>query len=67
MYFVGVLVIKSCPTLVTPWAVASQAPLSVGFPRQESYLIVVLICIFLVLNVVEHLLNLLFIIILAFW
>ena len=31
----GSLVIKSCPTLVTPWTIAHQAPLSVGFPRQE--------------------------------
>ena len=29
------LVTKSCPTLVTPWIVALQAPLSMGFPRQE--------------------------------
>ena len=30
------LVTKLCPTLfVTPWTVARQAPLSVGFPRQE--------------------------------
>ena len=29
------LVIKLCPTLVTPWTVAHQAPLSFGFPRQE--------------------------------
>ena len=26
---------KSCPTLVIPWAVACQAPLSIGFSRQE--------------------------------
>ena len=25
---------KSCPTLVTPWTVACQAPLSTGFFRQ---------------------------------
>ena len=31
----GGLVTKSCPTFVTPWTVAWQAPLSVGFPRQE--------------------------------
>ena len=31
----GGLVTKSCPTLVTPWAVASQAPLSMRFSRQE--------------------------------
>ena len=31
------LVTKSCPTLVTPWTVASQAPLSTGFFRQEYW------------------------------
>ena len=31
----GGLVIKSCPTLATPWAVASQSPLSLGFSRHE--------------------------------
>ena len=31
----GGLVAKSCPTLETPWTVARQAPLSVGFSRQE--------------------------------
>ena len=29
------LVAKLCPTLVTPWTVAHQSPLSMGFPRQE--------------------------------
>ena len=29
------LVAKSYPTLATPWTVAYQAPLSMGFPRQE--------------------------------
>ena len=33
----GGLVTKSCPTLATPWTVAHQAPLSVGFSRQESW------------------------------
>ena len=33
--FVVVLVAMSCLTLVTPWTEAHQAPLSVGFPRQE--------------------------------
>ena len=28
---------KSCPTLATPWTVARQAPLSLGFPRQEYW------------------------------
>ena len=32
------LVAKSCPTLfATPWTVAHQAPLSMGFPRQEYW------------------------------
>ena len=31
------LVAKSCLTLATPWTVAHQAPLSVGFPRQEYW------------------------------
>ena len=31
----GALVAKSCPTLATPWTVARQAPLSMGFSRQE--------------------------------
>ena len=30
-------VAKSCPTLVTPWIVAYQAPLSMGFSRQEYW------------------------------
>ena len=29
----GGLVARSCPTLVTPWTVACQAPLSMGFSR----------------------------------
>ena len=33
----GGLVSKSCPTLATPWTVARQAPLSVGFSRQEYW------------------------------
>ena len=33
----GGLVAKSCPTLVTPWTVAQQAPLSIGFSRQEYW------------------------------
>ena len=36
MYGSG-LVAKSCPTLVTPWTVAHQAPLSMGFLRQEYW------------------------------
>ena len=33
----GDLVTKSCPTLATPWTVARQAPLSMGFSRQEYW------------------------------
>ena len=33
----GSLVAKSCPTLSTPWTVAHQAPLSMGFSRQEYW------------------------------
>ena len=29
--------LQSCPTFVTPWAVAGQVPLSMGFPRQEYW------------------------------
>ena len=31
----GSLVVKPCPTLATPWTVAHQAPLPMGFPRQK--------------------------------
>ena len=31
------LVTKSCLTLASPWTVAHQAPLSMGFPRQEYW------------------------------
>ena len=30
-------VAQSCATLVTPWTVALQAPVSMGFPRQEYW------------------------------
>ena len=30
-------VAQSCLTLVTPWTVAHQVPLSMGFPRQEYW------------------------------
>ena len=30
-------VTQSCPTLVTPWTAAYQAPLSMGFSRQEYW------------------------------
>ena len=33
----GGLVTKSCPTLVTPWAAASQASLSMRFSRHEYW------------------------------
>jgi len=33
----GGLVAKSCLTLATPWTVACQAPLPVGFSRQEYW------------------------------
>ena len=29
--------LQSCPTLCDPWTVAHQAPLSMGFSRQESW------------------------------
>ena len=35
--FGGGLVAKSCPTLATPWVVACQAALSMGFSRQEYW------------------------------
>ena len=37
MYGVGGLITQSCPTLATPWTVACQAPLSMGFSRQEYW------------------------------
>ena len=33
----GGLVTESCLTLVTPWTVAHQVPLSMGFSRQEYW------------------------------
>ena len=33
----GGVVAELCPTLVTPWTVAHQAPLSMGFSRQEYW------------------------------
>ena len=33
----GGLVTKSCPTLMIPWTVSCQAPLSMGFSRQEYW------------------------------
>ena len=37
MYGGGGLVTKSCLTLSTPWTVARQSPLPMGFLRQESW------------------------------
>ena len=37
MYGSDGLVTKLCLTLATPWTVACQAPLSMGFSRQEYY------------------------------
>ena len=37
VWWFGGLVTKPCPTLVTPWTVASQAPLPMGFSRQEYW------------------------------
>ena len=37
LYRGGVLVAKLCPTLVTPWTVACQAPLSRAFSKQEYW------------------------------
>jgi len=34
---IGGLVAKSCLTLATPWTVARQAALSMGFSRQEDW------------------------------
>ena len=34
---VVVLVIQSCPALCDPWTLAHQAPLSMGFSRQEYW------------------------------
>jgi len=31
------LVAQSCPTLVTPWTVAHQGPLSMGFSRKKNW------------------------------
>ena len=37
MVGVGGLVSKSCPTLAIPWTVDCQAPLSMGFSRQDYW------------------------------
>ena len=36
-YAAGRPVAQACPTLATPWAVARQAPLSMGSSRQEYW------------------------------
>ena len=39
-YFIhggGGLVTKLCPTLATPWTIACQGPLSMGFSRQQYW------------------------------
>ena len=33
----GGLITKLCPIFTAPWPVACQAPLSMGFPRQECW------------------------------
>ena len=33
----GGLLAKSCLTLATPWTIAGQAPLPIGFSRQEYW------------------------------
>ena len=37
MFVCLILIAKSCLTLVTPWTVAHQALLSMGFSRQEYW------------------------------
>ena len=37
IYDGGSLVTKSCPTLMTPWTIAHQSSLSMGFPRKEYW------------------------------
>ena len=37
MYAAGRPVAQVCPTLAIPWAVTRQAPLSMGFSRQEHW------------------------------
>ena len=37
VYSGGGLVAKSCPILATPWTVAHQAPLTLGFPKREYW------------------------------
>ena len=37
MFYGGSLVAKLCPSLVTLWTLACQAPLFMGFSRQEYW------------------------------
>ena len=37
VHMYGGLVVKVCLTLAIPWTVARQAPLSMGFSRQEHW------------------------------
>ena len=37
MMYICAKSLQSCPTLWTPWIVAHQAPLSMGFSRQECW------------------------------
>ena len=36
-YSGGGLIAELCPTLATPWTIAYQAPLSMGFPKQAYW------------------------------
>ena len=36
-YLLSCLVAKSCQTFATPWTVARQTPLSMGFLKQEYW------------------------------
>ena len=36
-FFVCCLVAQLYPTLCNPWTIVHQAPLSIGFPRQEYW------------------------------
>ena len=36
-YYICAELLQSCPTLEIPWTVACQAPLTMGFPRQECW------------------------------
>ena len=33
----GCLITKQCPTLASPWTIAHQTPLSMGFSKQEYW------------------------------